>query len=119
MANQHHAVAGPDTFASQKTGGASGELAQVRISVLLISPIALDAHGYPGCVAFCRSFKKLEKITIGIDAFWLRAHVLFECRENPLLQTRQMYVEPVVVPVKLLRKPTQKSLFLVSDSSKE
>ena len=65
------------------------------------------------------SLEQLEQIAIGVNALGLRAHVFFERREDPFLQTRQMYVQPVVVPVKLFRIPGQQLLFVFADASEK
>ena len=81
--------------------------------------IALDAHCDAGRVALRGGLEHLEQIAIGINALGLRAHVLFECRQHPLFQTRHVNVQPVVIPVERFGIPRQELRLILRDPGEQ
>src|SRR5215212_958486 len=115
-ADEQYAVTRFNALAGEKAGYSRGQFAKVGVSVLLLASIALDAHRHPGCVALGRSFEELEQIAICVNTLRLCSHLVFERRKHPLRESRQVNVEPVVVPVKLLRIPGQQRSFVFTDA---
>src|SRR5207248_10973499 len=88
----------------------------VRVGVLLWPSVTFYSHGDARGVALGRRLEEFEQVAVGIDALGLRAHVLFEFRENPFLETRKMRVHPVVVPVELFWMPGEKRLLILANA---
>src|SRR6185503_10904846 len=105
VTEKNHAIAGLDAVAGEKCSGARRELAQIGVRILLFASITLDAHGDARRMTLGRGLEKLEEVAISVNALWLRAHVFFQGGQHPFLQSGQMGVYPVVVPVKGLRIP--------------
>src|SRR4029078_12454031 len=59
-ADQHDAGAALDALAREKSGDARRKLAQIGVRVLLLSPVALDAHCDSGRVTLRCRLKQLE-----------------------------------------------------------
>ena len=106
-------------MARKERRGARGQLAQIRIGVLLFVTIALDAHRDAGRVALRGGLEHLEQIAIGIHALWLRAHVLFKRWQHPLFQTRHMNIQPIVIPVEGFGIPRQELRLILGDAGEE
>ena len=81
--------------------------------------IAFDPHRDARRVALGRRLEHLEQVAIGIDAFGLRAHFLFQGRQHPLLQARHVDVHPIVVPIERLWIPGEQLLLVFANAFKE
>ena len=119
VAEEHHAIAVLDCMAGKESRGPGRQLAQIRIGVLFFMAVAFDPHRHARLVSLGGGFKHLQQVAIRIHALGLRAHIFFERRQHPLLQTRHVYVQPVVIPIELFRIPGQQLLFIFADTSEK
>src|SRR6266511_5840894 len=103
MTDKQNPISRLDTFMGKKTGRSRRQFAKISVGVLFLVAVAFDTHGHTRGVPSGRSFEKFQQVAIGVDTLWLRPHIFLESREDPLLQPGQMDVQPIVVPVKLLR----------------
>ena len=83
---------------------------------MLFSALPFDAHRNARCVAFGCCFEKFQQVAIGVNALWLRAHILFECRQHPLLQSRHVDVHPIVIPIEGFGIPREKLTFIFANA---
>ena len=66
---------------------------------------------------FDRRVEQIEQILVCVRALLLDLQLFFERRQNPFPHSREMDVEPVVVPVEPFRIPRQQMLFLFLDDA--
>ena len=90
---------------SQECGPPEDALPEVGVGVPLLPAAAGDPHRDPPGVVLRTGLEQLVDRPVGVDALLraaLAALQVLERREHPPLEARQVYVEPVVVPVDFL-----------------
>ena len=112
-------MAALDVLAREESSGAHGQLTQVRVRVLLFVAIALDAHRHARRVTLRRRLEHFEQVAIGVNALWFDAHVFLERRQHPLLQAGHVNVQPVVVPIDLVRIPREQLPLVLAHAIEE
>ena len=120
VADEQDAVAGLDARAGEEGCGARRQLAAGRRRCTArCSPSRSMRMATRVREALGRGLEELEQVAVGVDALGLRAHVLFERREDPLLEAGEVDVHPVVVPVERLRVPAQEPLLVLAHLREE
>ena len=103
LPDQTQVVAGTEAFRRQERRRPQHALPEVGVGVALFPPAAADPHGHPAGVVLGAGFEQFDDGAVGVHparlASLLGPFLVVQRREDPALETRQVDMQPVVVPV--------------------